>query len=44
VIALQKNLIAPADAHQLVAEFGEASRGIAGTEQGKDGGTENEGL
>jgi len=33
VIAFQKNLIASADAHQLVAEFREAGGGIASTEE-----------
>jgi hypothetical protein len=37
VIALQKNLVAAADAHHLVAEFGEAGGGIAGTGEGEDG-------
>jgi hypothetical protein len=34
VVAFQKNLIAPADAYHLVADFGESRSGIAGTEQG----------
>jgi hypothetical protein len=31
VIAFQKNLIAAADAHHLMAEFGEAGGGVGGT-------------
>jgi hypothetical protein len=37
VIALEKNLIASADAHELVAEFGEARGWIAGAEKGEEG-------
>jgi hypothetical protein len=36
VIALQQNLMAAADAHQLVAEFAEAGGGISGAHQEKD--------
>jgi hypothetical protein len=36
MIAFQKNLIAPADAHHLVANFGEPASWIAGTQQYED--------
>jgi hypothetical protein len=44
MIAFQKNLIATADAHELMAEFGETGGGISGAEQGEDGGRQQEGL
>jgi hypothetical protein len=40
VIAFQKNLVAAADAHHLVADFVEARGRVAGAEQGEDGETE----
>ena len=40
VIAFEKNLVAAADAHHLVAEFVEARGGIAGAGEGEDGETE----
>jgi len=36
VVALQQNLMAAADAHQLVAKFAEAGGWIAGAHQGKN--------
>ncbi len=44
VVAFQKNLIAAADAHHLVADFVEAGGGIAGAEESEDGGAEQEGV
>ncbi len=38
VIAFQKNLVAAADAHHLVADFVEAGGGVSGAEEGEDGG------
>jgi hypothetical protein len=44
VIAFEENLVATADAHHLVADFGEAGGGVSGAEEGEDGGAEQEGL
>jgi hypothetical protein len=44
VVAFQKNLIAAADAHHLMADFVEARGGIAGAEKGEDGEAEQEGV
>jgi hypothetical protein len=44
VIAFQKNLVASANAHHLVADFVEARGGIAGAEESEDKGAEQEGL
>jgi hypothetical protein len=44
VVTFQKNLFAAADAHHLMADFVEARSGIAGAEQDKNGGAEQEGL
>jgi hypothetical protein len=40
VIAFQQNLVAPTDAHHLMADFGEAGGGISGAEKRKDSGAE----
>jgi hypothetical protein len=37
VIAFQKNLVATADTHHLVADLVEAGGGISGAEEGEDG-------
>ncbi len=37
VVAFEQNLVAAADAHQLVAEIVEAGSGIAGADEGEDG-------
>ncbi|HXP41084.1 MAG TPA: hypothetical protein VN833_12460 [Candidatus Acidoferrales bacterium] len=44
MIAFQKNLVASANAHHLVADFVEARGGIAGAEESEDKGAEQEGL
>jgi hypothetical protein len=44
VIAFQKNLIAAADAHHLMADFVKAGSGIASADQGEDGGDEKDGV
>jgi hypothetical protein len=44
VIAFQKNLVAAADAHHLMAEFIEARGRIAGAGEGEDGETEKAAL
>jgi len=44
VVAFQKNLIAAADAHHLMADFVKARGGIAGTEEREDSGAQQEGL
>jgi hypothetical protein len=44
VIALQKNLAATADAHQLMADFLEAGGGIAGAGEHEDGEREQTAL
>jgi hypothetical protein len=44
VVTFQKNLVATADAHQLVAEFVEARGGIACAHEREDGETKQAGL
>jgi hypothetical protein len=44
MIAFQKNLVAAADAHHLMSEFGEAGGGVAGAEGEVDYGAEDENL
>jgi hypothetical protein len=44
VIAFQKNLVAAADAHHLMADFSEAGGGISSAEECEDSGTEQDGL
>jgi len=44
VIALQKNLVAAADAHHLVADLVEARRWISGAKEDEEGGAEENRL
>jgi hypothetical protein len=44
VVAFQKNLVAAADAHHLVADFVEACGGVSGADQSEDRGAEQKGL
>jgi hypothetical protein len=44
VIALEQNLVATADAHQLMTEFVETRRRITGAGEGADGKTEQGAL
>jgi hypothetical protein len=44
VIAFQKNLVAAADAHHLVADLVKARGGVAGAEERDDGEAEQDGL
>jgi hypothetical protein len=44
MVALQKNLVAAADTHHLVADLVEARSGIAGAEQGEDRGAEQKNV
>jgi hypothetical protein len=41
VVAFEQDLAATADAHELMAEFVEASAGIAGAGEGENGGGED---
>jgi len=44
MVALQKNLAAAADAHELMTECAEASGGIAGAHKGEESETEEDAL
>jgi hypothetical protein len=44
VVAFQKNLVAAADAHHLVADFIEARGWIAGAEEREDGRAQQDGF
>ena len=44
MVALQKDLVASANAHHAVANFGEARGRIGGSEEDQDAGAEQEGL
>ena len=44
MIAFQKNLIATANAHHLVADFVEAGGGVTGAEESDEGGAEQQRL
>jgi hypothetical protein len=44
VVAFQKNLVAAANAHHLVADFVEACGGIAGADEREDSGAQQDGL